>query len=326
MLCRGLSLKGMIMQRTVTRLTLAAFLASQICAPALAQTKPAPQPEIQPTPLPAPKPTPKPLPKPLPKPRPKPKPLPKPVPLPQPVPETKPVPLPQPVPETKPVPLPGPVNGNGGYAATVRCDARGNLPRRCNVRHENRVALIDRHDGKCRQSRDWGYDRWAIWVSNGCRATFAYGNGTYWPEPEKDKGPNAGLIIGGVVVAAGLVALLASKNKKPKEEAEQPGTPPEPETPATFPPGPPAAITADLSTLTAAQKPAMQTCLFQASQEIGATGGTKLKLDGITEIQPGNGGWRFRAKLIGTYPDGDRELPIYCRATSTKVVQLDFGS
>lgn len=70
----------------------------------------------------------------------------------------------------------------------------------------------------------------------------------------------------------------------------------------------------------------MQTCLFQASQEIGATGGTKLKLDGITEIQPGNGGWRFRANLIGTYPDGDRELPIYCRATSTKVVQLDFGS
>jgi hypothetical protein len=237
---------------------------------------------------------------------------------------TKPVPLPGPI--TRPTPLPGPVAGNGGYAGTVRCDARGNLPRRCNVQHENRVVLIDRHDGKCRQNRDWGHDRWAIWVSNGCRATFAYGYGNYWSQPDKDKGPNAGLIIGGVVVAAGLIALLASKNKKPKETTEQTATPPEPEAPATFPPGPPAAISADLSALTAAQKPAMQTCLFKASEEVGVTGGTKLKLDRISEIVSGNGGWRFRANLIATYPDGDRELPIYCRATSTKVVQLDFGT
>ena len=218
--------------------------------------------------------------------------------------------------------MPGPVAGNGGYASTLRCDSRNNRVQRCAVRHENRVALVDRHDGKCNQGSDWGYDRRAIWVSRGCKATFAYGYGSYWPQPERDKGSNTGLIIGGVVVAAGLLALLASKKKK----APAGTTAPEPETPITYPPGPPASISANLNGLSAAQRPAMQTCLFEAAREVGVTGGTKLVLNQITETTPGNGGWRFRANLIGTYPDSDRELPIYCRATSTKVVQLDFVS
>ena len=273
------------MRSIVTRVTIAAFLATQISIPAVAQTKPAPMPEPV-TQLPGPV-----------------------------------TPLPQPVPD-RPTPLPGPIADNGGYAGSLRCDSRNSRLQRCTVRHENRVALIDRHDGKCNQGRDWGYDRRAIWVSNGCKATFAYGYGNYWPQPEKKKNSNTGLIIGGVVVAAGLAALLASKKKK-KEPTETAA--PEPETPTTYPPGPPAAVSANLSILTAAQKPAMQTCLFEASRQLGATGGTKLTLDSVTEIEPGNGGWRFRANLKGTYPDGDRDMTMYCRATPTKVVQLDFS-
>lgn len=123
-------------------------------------------------------------------------------------------------------------------------------------------------------------------------------------------------------MAAGLVALLASKNKK----ADKPAETTAPETPPSYPPGPPAAISADLSSLPAEAKPSMQTCLFEASRQIGATGGTRLRFDRLRSIEPGNGGWRFAAELVATYPDGDRNVPIYCRATPSKVVQLDFTS
>ncbi|HSX56129.1 MAG TPA: DUF3011 domain-containing protein [Sphingomonas sp.] len=253
----------------------------------------------------------------------------RPVPLPQPVPD-RPVPLPQPVrPEIQPPrPNPGypgnPGWGQGqGYAGRISCESRGNRTQRCSVNTQNRVALIRANGGVCNQGRGWGYDRRSIWVRN-CRATFAYGYGNNWggggwqPErPDRDKGPNTGLIIGGVAVAAGLIALLASKNKKPSGSTEGP---------VTYPSGPPAALSADLSLVRSEARPSLQTCLFEASRQIGVTGGTRLRLDRITSIEPGNGGWRFAAELTASYPDGDRVTPFYCRATPTKVVQLDFTS
>ena len=68
----------------------------------------------------------------------------------------------------------------------------------------------------------------------------------------------------------------------------------------------------------------MQTCLFEASRQIGVTGGTRLRFDRLVGIEPGNGGWRFSAETTATYPDGQRSIPFYCRATPTQVVQLDF--
>lgn len=212
---------------------------------------------------------------------------------------------------------------NTGFASTLRCDAPRNQKVRCKVRHEDRVMIVERHDGNCVDGRDWGTERKAIWVSRYCKATFAYGYGDYWPypeqrpQPDKNKGPSTGLIIGGVVVAAGLAALLLSKKKKGQAEPDASAS-------TTFPPKGPAAITANLSALTASQRPAMQQCLNEASRHVGVTGGSKIALDKITETEAGNGGWRFRATLTGTYPDGDREMSIYCRATSSKVVQIDF--
>jgi hypothetical protein len=257
----------------------------------------------------------------------------------RPAPEVRPVPLPRPIPgrpeiqpprpnpgrpEIQP-PRPNPGYGqNRGYAGRISCESRNNQTRRCNIRTENRVVLLTRSGGTCTQGRSWGYDRRSIWVSRNCRGTFAYGYGNDWghDRPDRDKGPSTGLIVGGVVVAAGLLALLASKNKKPNAAAESSA----PATPPSYPPGPPAAVSADLSSLQAGARPSMQTCLFEAARQIGATGGTRLRYDRMTSIEPGNGGWRFGAELTATYPDGDRAVPIYCRATPSKVIQLDFTS
>lgn len=255
----------------------------------------------------------------------------RPMPLPE-RPVTRPTPLPE-WPATRPTPG---RPGYSGYANSIRCDSRNNRRERCNARTENRVSLIRRHNGTCTQGRTWGYDARGIWVTNNCRATFAYGFGSHRPDRDRNDGSNTGLIIGGVAVAAGLVALLANRNRPAPTQStgtgEIPPAPspemptPLPETPTVFPPGPPAAITADLSSLPADSRPSMQTCLFEASRQIGATGGTRLRFDRLVHIEPGNGGWRFRAETTASYPDGERTIPIFCRATPTRVVQLEFTS
>ncbi|WP_343519328.1 DUF3011 domain-containing protein [Sphingomonas sp.] len=289
------------MKSTFKLVALSAALIGQSTEPLLAQTRPAPQ--QRPVPLPQPVPD-------------------RPVPLPQPVrPEIQP---PRPIRPQPPIRPPRPNPGYGqGYAGTIACESRNNRERRCSVPTQNRVVLLRATGGVCNQGRGWGYDRRSIWVRN-CRAVFGYGYGNNWGggggwRPERpDKGPSTGLIIGGVAVAAGLVALLASRNKKAGEPAS--------EAPTSYPPGPPAALAADLNLVRAEARPSLQTCMFEASRQIGVTGGTRLRLDRITSIEPGNGGWRFAADLTATYPDGDRSTPFYCRATPTKVVQLDFTS
>lgn len=307
------------MRSTLKLVVLSTAIVTQSITPLMAQTRPAPQ--QRPVPLPQPVPDrPVPLPQPVPD---------RPVPLPGPI-VDRPVPLPQPVPGRPRPPRPGypgyPGNpGYGqGYAGRITCESRNNRTRYCNVNTQNRVALVRANGGVCNQGRGWGYDRRSIWVRN-CRAQFAYGYGNNWgggggwDRPDRDKGPSTGLIIGGVAVAAGLIALLASKNKKPNDSsAEAP--------PTSYPPGPPASLSADLNLVRAEARPSLQTCLFEASRQIGVTGGTWLRLDRITSIEPGNGGWRFAADLTASYPDGDRSTPFYCRATPTKVVQLDFTS
>ena len=280
------------MKGTFTLVVLSTAMIGQSVTPLMAQTRPAPQE--------------------------------RPVPLPRPVPD-RPVTLPRPIPDRPQIRPPRPDPGYGqnrGYAGRISCESRNNRLRRCNVRTQNRVVLLSRTGGVCTQGRSWGYDRRSIWVSRNCRGVFAYGYGNNWgggwdrpDRPDRDKGPSTGLIIGGVAVAAGLIALLASKNKKPGASSDAP---------TSYPPGPPAAISADLTLVRAEARPSLQTCLFEASRQIGVTGGTRLRLDRIASIEPGNGGWRFAADLTATYPDGDRATPIYCRATPSKVVQLDF--
>jgi hypothetical protein len=223
---------------------------------------------------------------------------------------------------TNPVPLPGPVED---YAGTIRCESRGNRYQQCDVRTNDRVELTRRLGGRCNAGRQWGYTASYVWVNNGCRAEFGYGyRNSRPPEKDKDKGPSTGLIIGGIVVAGGLLALLASKSKK-KTDSGEPAQEAGDMTPPTYPAGPPAALSANLSSLPSASRPSVQNCMNDAARQIGVTGGTRLSYDRLVNLEQGNGGWRIRAAMTATYPDGARSLEMYCRATPSQIIQLDFN-
>lgn len=213
----------------------------------------------------------------------------------------------------------------GNFAGTLRCESRGNRYEQCNVQTDNRVELTRRLGGRCNDGRQWGYTANYIWVNEGCRAEFGYGYRNSDPRPDKDKGPSTGLIIGGIVVAGGLLALLASKNKKKTEETA--ATPPSAGDSATpsYPPGPPATLSANLSALPSASRSSVQNCMNDAARQVGVTGGTKLSYDRLVNLEQGNGGWRIRAAMTATYPDGAHAVEIYCRATPTQIIQLDLN-
>src|SRR3546814_13308565 len=100
------------------------------------------------------------------------------------------------------------------------CESRNNGYQQCNVATNDRVELVRRLGGRCNAGRQWGYTSSHVWVNNGCRAEFGYGyRNVRTPEMDKDKGPSTGLIIGGLVVAGGLLELPASKSKKKKDAA-----------------------------------------------------------------------------------------------------------
>lgn len=206
----------------------------------------------------------------------------------------------------------------GDYAGTLRCESRNNRYEQCNVQTNGRVELLRKLGGKCNSGRQWGYDNSYIWVTNGCRAEFGYGYRNSQPPKDKDKGPSTGLIIGGIVVAGGLLALLASKKKKDSTTGEESTTAP----PASTGP---ATLSANLSGLPSAARPSVQNCMNDAARQIGATGGTKLSYDKLVSLEQGNGGWRIRAAMTATYPGGAQAIEMYCRATPSDIIQLDFN-
>ena len=215
---------------------------------------------------------------------------------------------------------------NGWNGATIRCESRNNRRETCRAYTSGGVRLIRQLSSQqCHEGRTWGTRSNEIWVDNGCRGDFQlrYGSG----QSSGSSGPSAAAIIGGVAVAGGLIALLSQSNNTP-------ATPPAgnvaspPPTPAPRPPAPPAGparITAQLGGLTPDARPAMQTCLNEAARQVGATGGTEIRLDRLDDVQPGNGGFRFRFQLIALYPDETRTVSTFCRATPTSIVELTFG-
>jgi hypothetical protein len=216
-------------------------------------------------------------------------------------------------------------NWNGGNLnATVRCESQNFRYRECRADTSGGVRLQQVRGGRC-QRGDWGYRRDVIWVDNGCRADFAVRSNS---QGNSGGGPSAGVIIGSVAVAAGLAALLASSSKSndaaPSTPAPSTANAP-PANPAT-PSGNtgPARINVDRSIVAQAARPSFESCLTEAALQIGATGGTAIAVKQMRNVEPGNGGYRFTFDLTGTWPDETRTISSFCRATPTRVVELDF--
>lgn len=73
---------------------------------------------------------------------------------------------------------------NNGYGRTVRCESRDSRTVYCGVDTSGGVSLVQQNSqSSCIRGRTWGADGRGIWVSRGCRGTFAindrYQDGRY---------------------------------------------------------------------------------------------------------------------------------------------------
>ncbi|MBB6228781.1 hypothetical protein FHS79_002972 [Polymorphobacter multimanifer] len=212
---------------------------------------------------------------------------------------------------------------NNWQTGTVRCESRNNRRQSCRADARGGVQISRVLGGNCSRG-NWGWQDNEIWVDRGCRAEFLVrGAG---PQPDQGGGgPSTGAIIGGVAVAAGLAAIIAAATrKKTPDAATMPEAGPLPAGPANGGGSGPASIDVNLAAVPSAARPAFQTCLAEAARQIGATGGTAIALSEMQEIEPGNGGYRFRFRLDGSWPDEKRTIGAFCRATPTQVIELDF--
>lgn len=248
------------------------------------------------------------------------------------------VPLPAPVRPSVPVarPQPEPIPPNQAqryFAGTIRCESQNFQPRTCRARTQDRVEIVQVHGGSCARNRSFTYTADQIRVTDGCRATFAYGYGNV--RPQADSGSNAlPWVLAGAGATAGIVALANSGSSSPPKEEARPApapvpappvetAPPVPQVPQPpFPALPPAKLDANIQMLTADQQRTMQTCLFEGARQTGLSGGSALRLDSVDEIVQGNGGWRFRFRATGTWPNGQRQGSVFCRATPTQIIEF----
>ncbi|MFZ4383176.1 MAG: DUF3011 domain-containing protein, partial [Sandarakinorhabdus sp.] len=175
--------------------------------------------------------------------------------------------------------------GNGGgngwnssQRGTLRCESWSYRYTRCNADTGGGVRLVRVIAGDCRQGRSWGSSRGYVWVNRGCRAEFEtrYGNGS------GSNGPSTGAVIAGVAVAAGLLALLASKNRKSDPARSNAQS---------------AAINIAPEAVPGNAKPAFRRCVEEAARQIGATGGSLIRLLGSVDSRQENGEWQFQLPL-----------------------------
>jgi hypothetical protein len=260
------------------------------------------------------------------------------VPLPAPVrpgPSRPPAAIAPPAPEMLP-----PSQAQRYFAGTRRCESQNFRPMTCQARTQMRVEIVEVHGGSCARNRSFTYTDSAITVTDGCRATFAYGYGNV--RPQASSGPNAlPWMLAGAGATAGVVALANSGNNTtpeperpappppppaPPAEVAPPPPPPAPPPPAVpqppFPSLPPAKIVANTQMLTPDQQRTMQTCLFEGARQVGIAGGTVMTLTSIDRIEQGNGGWRFTKRGTATFPNGTRSFSAFCRATPTQVIEF----
>lgn len=186
----------------------------------------------------------------------------------------------------------------------VRCESWNYRYARCNLATSGGVRLVRLIAGDCRQGRTWGFDarRNFVWVNRGCRADFQGRHGNW------NNGPSTGAVIAGVAVAAGLIAMLASRGRTVDQV-----------TTAQM-----AAIDIAPGAVPAAADLAFRRCVEEAARQVGATGGTAIRLTGPVDAAGGSREWTFQMPLEAMWPGDTHPTPAFCRASSNAVQELSF--
>ncbi|QMW22132.1 DUF3011 domain-containing protein [Sandaracinobacteroides saxicola] len=195
--------------------------------------------------------------------------------------------------------------GGNGFAGHRDCSSRNGRYERCGVYTDNRVVLARQYSSQsCIRGRSWGFTRSHIWVDNGCRARFAYGYGRYGFD---NSGSDAGVIIGGTIIAAGLIAILAANNR-PVERLQDRT----------------AELVADTSAIPSPEREVANYCLSEAARQVGQTGGSRLRLDNVSRIAPERDGWTMTAYASITYDRSVKPVELLCRTGPQGITSLDF--
>jgi hypothetical protein len=199
---------------------------------------------------------------------------------------------------------------NQGFANQLECRSDNNRYRRCSANTQGRVEMLRQlSSSSCIQGRSWGYDRNSIWVDNGCQARFGYGYGNLSGDTSGGGDSNTGAVIGGVALAAGLIAILAAAGKSSNSATSGNAV---------------AVIDADLARFPSDARSEAQLCMNEAARQIGSTGGTRVSLNRVDQAQRSGDGWMLVAQVSGTWPDHRQTMTMDCRANSSKVTAFDI--
>lgn len=204
-----------------------------------------------------------------------------------------------------------------GFAGEIRCRSDRGREQFCRADTRNRAMVVrDRSGGRCVEGQTWRVERGGIRVRGSCDGQFAYGFGSHVPaaweqggwqqRPDRD-GPNVGGVIAGVALAAGLVALLsqAGKSNRPAGNAA-------------------ARMEADVLAFPDRSRREAGACLDEAARQVGATGGTSVRLERVAASrQQAGGGWRHEAELSATWPDHAQRMTMDCIANGDRVLAFD---
>jgi hypothetical protein len=197
-------------------------------------------------------------------------------------------------------------NANG-FAGHRDCRSTASRRQRCAVNTRSRVVLARQYSGSaCIFRRTWGYDSRSIWVDQGCRGRFAYGYGSQ-PLQYDNGNWSTGATLAGIAISVGLIAILASTNNRPDRYSEQSAN-----------------LIADLSNLPPVVRNAAGLCLAEAARQVGATGGTEIRVDAILGYQQQNDGYLFGAQTSVRYPGNIKNLVVDCQTDMGRVSFLEF--
>jgi len=87
---------------------------------------------------------------------------------------------------------------------TIRCESKDNAYRHCSIDTHGYVRLERQlSKTKCRQGRNWDYDKRGIWVDDGCRAEFVV-------EGRDHSSSHSGSSTGEAIAAVAAIALIAA--------------------------------------------------------------------------------------------------------------------